>query len=576
MSATSTGRKTGLDVARGVLLVAMVAVHLLSAHGTAPQVGVLHGWVGVFLISSGFVGLSGYVVGMRGPGALPRRMFRGLDRGLQLLLVMFAYGALLSLMRHGLLLLGDGAQSCAARFGWLPPLRFDDLGILLPIALVQIFGPVASARGRWVLPVLGALALLWMLLPELTAAGDNVIVDVLARRTLTPFYTVSTFVAIGLVGVLLARARLRFLDDDAGAPAVSVASLGIAIALSLPPCSRAILDPIYRAAGPIAGTSMTLVYWSGVLLLFLRGFTTPWGVGPQSLRALFALIGRNSLLVFVLHDFLLVLDAFARDLLGLDKGLAVVLVLLASNVAVLGAAARLVERSRLARTWLDGLLLGRSRPGSLLGGGAFSLSGGVALAIILALYTSSALARPDAALVIDDFEHATCPQWWTFGFAPQQRLDAGASQGQHHLQIRGAAPGTYAHGRGVFLDRDIGSRRTLELLVRGEGPGSGRIKIELCEDDNGNWEIEKDPPLYIPKHDDRFIHELSVDWRGWRTVRLPLASFRDDNPQRGNDTLDPQRDLTSGGMLELQLLFSPTGTFEDEVRIAIDHIRFTP
>jgi hypothetical protein len=219
------------------------------------------------------------------------------------------------------------------------------------------------------------------------------------------------------------------------------------------------------------------------------------------------------------------------------------------------------------------MLLGRSRRGSLIYGGALSLPGVLALAGILAVYTSSALARPGAAMVIDDFEVEGCPHWWTFGFVPQERVQGDDG---HHLEVRGAAPGSYGHGRGVFLDRDIGARRTLALRVRGDGPGSGRIKIELFEDDNGNWEIEKHPPLYIPEFDDRWVHEISVDWRGWRQLTLPLDSFRDDNPGRGNDRFDPERDLTSGGLLELQLLFSPSGALHDDVRFAIDDIRFLP
>ncbi len=568
-------RLVGVDVARGLLLCAMLAVHVVSAHGAAEHVNALHGWVGVFLISSGFVGLSGYVIGARARRCTPAELGRGIDRGVQLVLVMFAYGVLVSLLRHGLMLAGTEASVCAARHGWTPPLRFDDLGILLPIAIVQVLGPLAGARAKLAILGLAAAAVGVMLVPALTAGLDGgVVLGVLARRTLTPFYTVTTFVAIGLVGVALGRARPRWLTADV-TPAVAVLAFAAAAGLAIPPVSRSILDPTYRALGLAGGDLAALAYWSVVLIAFLRAFTSLAGAPAGAPGHGLALLGRNSLLVFVLHDFLLVADAAARDRLGAGKGALVCAVLIAVNLALLLGAARGTERWRGARAAADALLLGRSRPGSLLGGGAFSVLGGIVLAGVLAVYTSAALARSGEALAIDDFESERCPRWWTFGFLPDQRVPAGGGgQGDHVLLVRGAAPGTYAHGRGLYLDRDLGSRRTLALLVRGDGPGSGRIKIELSEDDNGNWEIEKQPLLYVPLHDDRFVHELSVDWRGWREVTIPLSAFRDDNPG-GNGVLDPARDLTSGGLLELQLLFAPSGAYHDEVRLALDHLRFT-
>lgn len=567
-----TERLEGLDVARGVLLVAMLAVHVISAHAPASHVNALHGWFGVFLISSGFVGLSGFVVGVRSKRLSLREVGRGLDRGAQLILVMFAYGVLFSLVRHALSLIGESGP-CAAQHGWTPPVRFDDLGILLPIAVVQLLGTFAGARRRVAVPALLALAVGMMLVPALTAeAGPNIVLDVFTRRTLTPFYTVTTFVAIGLVGVALGRARPASLAAEIPHAAASLC-VAAAIVASMPPISAAVLDRVYLAGGDVVGALATLVYWSCVLVVFLRGFmtTTPSG----ALGRTFALLGRASLFVFVLHDLLLVVDGAIRDGAGAAKTTTVAVLTIISNGAILVLAAIAMERSSRLRAVVDAALLGRSRPGSLLGGGAFSLVGALVLAGVLAVYTSAAAARTGSILVVDDFESARCPKWWTFGFVPQERRRVTDAHGDHALEIVGAAPGTYGHGRGVFLERDASGRSRLLLMIRGEGPGSGRIKLELSEDDNGNWEIEKHPPLYVPIHDDRFVHEITVDWRGWRDVEIPLSLFRDDNPG-GNGILDPARDLTSGGLLELQLLFAPTGSFGDDVRVAIDHVRFAP
>lgn len=555
-------RVAGLDIARGLLLVAMLAVHVISAHGTAEQVNALHGWFGVFLISSGFVGLSGYVIGLRARARTLREVGRGIDRGLQLVLVMFAYGVLFSLLRHGLMYFGPA--ECTARTGWLPPTRFDDLGILLPIAIVQVLGSLAGAPRRVACVALAGFAIGTASVPALTAGHGGLVLGVLVGRTLTPYYTITTFVAIGLVGVALGRARPRWLEMPL-APAAAILAGGAAAVLAMPPVASAMLDRIYLALGQLAGDLATLAYWSGVLVLFLRAFTACED-SPGGIRGVLGTLGRRSLFVFVLHDCLLVLDAAFRDTAGIGKTGFVVAMMIAVNFAILVAAAWGLERSARARAWVDAVLLGRSR--------AVSLVGGIVLAGILATYTSSMLAGASDTLVIDDFESASCPKWWTFGSLPYTRVRAtDGGQGDYVLDVRGAAPGPYAHGRGIYMDRDIGERRTLVMLIRGDGPGSGKIKIELSEDDNGNWEIEKEPPLYIPLYDDRWVYELSVDWRGWREVAIPMSVFRDDNPG-GNGIFDPVRDLTSGGLLEMQLLFAPSSG--DEVRLAIDDIRFTP
>ena len=177
--------------------------------------------------------------------------------------------------------------------------------------------------------------------------------------------------------------------------------------------------------------------------------------------------------------------------------------------------------------------------------------------------------------MVDDFDGAPgCPAWWHFGAVTVTRSPSPAS-GTQHLQIRGGLSPVFAHGMGLFIHEDIGPRRTLQMDVRGRGPGSGRIKIEVSEDDNQNWEVEKTPPQYAPLYDDRFSFELAVDWSGWKTVTLPLSRFVDDNPGRGNDVLDPERQGTSGGLLELQLLFSAAERDAPSVHMDIDNISWT-
>jgi fucose 4-O-acetylase-like acetyltransferase len=563
-----------IDVARGVLLVAMVLVHLVSRHATGAQSRFFHDYVGIFLVSSGFVALSGYVAGGRG-ACTTRSWLRALESGFHLLLVMASYGVLVSLLEHGLASLSGGAAACRTEFGWTPPTRFESLGILLPIALVQVLAPLARVHGRGAGFGVLALAVAWMLLPEIrpTPAEDGML-GVLAGRTLTPFYTVSTFVAVGLVWSFVGRRRLHVVFERLGSPGARWIAAGLCVLLAVPAVSTRVLDSIHDVGGPIAGAAGTLVYWTVVIGVFISACAARPGESRRAVARFFSLLGRNSLLVFVLHAILLELDDFVLTWSGTERGLEPVIVLTATNVAVLGWVALQVERHRPSRAVARLLLLDRSRRGAARSG-PFSPLGLFAIAAVLAVYTSAFMARASDALVVDDMKRREgCPAWWHFGEIEIDR--AVDSDGRPVMRVRGRAPGMFAHGIGLYMDRDVGKRRTLHLDIRGYGPSSGRIKIELLEDDNGNWEIEKDSRLFVPMHDDRFVREIRVDWDGWRNVVLSTDTFVDDNPGRGNDIFDPQRDLTSGGLLEMQLLFAPASPESDEIQIDIGNVRWLP
>lgn len=568
-------RLEGLDAARGVLLVAMVAVHVVSAFGTAAQANVLHEQVGVFLISAGFVALSGLATAI-GPLPAGAAALTGARTAGRLLLVMTAWSVALSLLRHVLALAAGGPEACSAAQGWTPPLRFDDLGILLPIALVALHAPLTRRAGRGPVIAISVLALGWMLLPMATdrvASGSaffEPVFDVLVERRLTPFFTPATYVAIGLTGTLLARLSWSRLRSATPSPMIAVAARTAAIVASLPTLSHAVLDPVYAVLGTAAGGTATLLYWTGVVALFLLGFGVPLSSrDPGAVRARLLRLGQASLFVFVLHDVLLELDRFVLAATPLEKGAMAVAVFFVVDVAILLAAVRGLEVLPRVRAAAVALFLERAREGSR----AVSYFGVAVIAGLLAVYTGVVAAEPASVIVLDDFERTECPAWWGFGGLSYAAV-ADDVRGGRHLEVRGRAAGLFAHGRGTFLARDLSGRRAFAIAVRGYGPGSGRIKVELCEDDNGNWEIEKDPRLYTPIFDDRFVHEIAVDWSGWREVVIPFDAFVDDNPGRGNDRFDPVRDGTSGGLLELQLLFTGAGPGQDEVRLDLDDVRW--
>jgi hypothetical protein len=581
MSSSRT-RIDSLDVARGALLTAMLVVHVISAHATANQAAWMHAWTGIFLVSSGFVTLSGFVIGSRN-GTLNRGDWvRAVDAFCHLVLVMVVYAVLLSLARHELARIGRGPASCDARLGWVPPHRFEDLGILLPIALVQLLGPMARGRARWSVPVTLAVALGWTLLPAATSTWQgngirSLFLGVLARRSLTPFYTVGTFVGLGLTGILLGRIPWAAVRRGQASPVSSMVALMLSVVLATPACSRTLLNPLYGHLGDLGGSAATLAYWILAVALFLRGFAAPIGTASGALRHSLALLGRNSLLVFIAHDFLLELDAFARVHGGFSKGIPAAATMIAVDVMLLVFLCRWVERGWRIRALVSMLLLNRSHNPIFPRTGAFTLYGGLAFACVFAAYTSNALARPHADILIDDFESEECPPWWTFGGLAETRVPFESNAGHpagYYLQVRGEASPAAA-GRGLYLQRDIADRRHLVVDVRGYGPDSGRIKIELDDDDNGNWEIEKSLRTFMPLYDDRFSHQLTVDWHGWRRVTVPVEAFRDDNPAVGDNVFNPIRDLGSGGLLEMQLLFASSGN-GTPIRIDLDNLRWTP
>lgn len=557
-------RDPGLDVLRGALLTAMLAVHVIPAHGTAAQGQALHGFAGIFLISSGFVALSGY-----GAALAERSAWHRLERALRLVLVMVAWAVLLSLLRQ---VLAARPAGCPAP-EWLPPARFESIGILLAIALTQLAAPLCRVGQALGTTLAVSFGFVLMLLPAAAAWVPAVgvfhaIYSVMTQRTLTPFYTLTSFVALGLMGAVFA-VHVQRLPRVQG-PVLRALLVAAAVVLASPRVSGRVLDHGYSAAGHVGGAAATLLYWSLVLLLLLCSSAN----APAPAKALrpLALLGRHSLLVFIIHLVLLELNAAVAVRMSLPRGLLSTALLLMVDWAVLVAVALMADRRPRAKEALHTFVLFGSEDRGWVARAALAL----AIAAVVAAYSGSVLARPNPAVLVHDFERPLkCAASWTFGALTVGRQKQGDAA-SYSLSVIGDAGALAGHGFGLYLTQEIGPRRTLELDVRGYGARSGRIKIELAEDDNGNWDIEKDPALFVPLYDDRFVFELPVDWTGWRHIRIPLALFRDDNPGRGNDQLDPSRDLTSGGLLELQLLFSPLGVGSTFVQLDVDNLAFTP
>lgn len=172
--------------------------------------------------------------------------------------------------------------------------------------------------------------------------------------------------------------------------------------------------------------------------------------------------------------------------------------------------------------------------------------------------------------VIDNFEHGdftTNPVWWKFdNVLPRVVENTDYQSGdsdivkqisKYSLKISGTAANWYAGGMGTYLAKkgqDLGKYNSLQMDIFGHGPGSGTIKIELVDDDKGNWKVEQDDKR-VPLYDDLFTYNLTIDWDGWRRIGIPLADFILENPGKGDGVLILSPVNNGGGLLRIQFIF---------------------
>jgi len=187
---------------------------------------------------------------------------------------------------------------------------------------------------------------------------------------------------------------------------------------------------------------------------------------------------------------------------------------------------------------------------------------------------------------IDDFEDGECtkdPGWWVFdGIKLQCAKNSNYSKGNkiiiagigdNSLNLKGKADNWYIGGCGTYMGIDASKYKYLQMDVYGHGKDSGKIKIELYDDDNGNWQVEHDITKgYKQLYDDKLTYEIDVNWTGWERVSIPLIDFVDENPDVGDDVWNPSQDGGSGGLIQLQLITVAKGK-TGSVDLNIDNFR---
>jgi hypothetical protein len=181
--------------------------------------------------------------------------------------------------------------------------------------------------------------------------------------------------------------------------------------------------------------------------------------------------------------------------------------------------------------------------------------------------TAKPTAMAEKVFPIDNFESGSLKaprDWWVFDVKAEivstDLLKAGESLdvGLKSLFLSGPATSFYVGGMGTYLAKegqDLSKYNAIQVDIYGAGADSGSLKIELYDDDNGNWQIEQDKTRnFASLYDDKWGYEVKIDWNGWKRVAIPMADFVDENPAVGDDIWNPQQNNNSGGMLQLQLI----------------------
>lgn len=185
---------------------------------------------------------------------------------------------------------------------------------------------------------------------------------------------------------------------------------------------------------------------------------------------------------------------------------------------------------------------------------------------------------------IDNFESGSLKaprDWWVFDVKAEivstdllkagEKLDVGSKS----LALSGAATSFYVGGLGTYLAKegqDLSKYNAIQVDIYGSGTDSGSLKLELYDDDNGNWQIEQDKTRnFAPLYDDKWGYEVKIDWAGWKRVTIPMENFVDENPSVGDDIWNPQQNNNSGGSLQLQLISIATKS-KGKVAFDLDNI----
>ncbi|KAF0134855.1 MAG: hypothetical protein FD145_423 [Candidatus Saganbacteria bacterium] len=186
--------------------------------------------------------------------------------------------------------------------------------------------------------------------------------------------------------------------------------------------------------------------------------------------------------------------------------------------------------------------------------------------LFLSVLTIIVLSVTGNAYMLDNFEDGLIkkdPAWFEFDGVKLEVCE-------NALSVSGFAKNWYIGGIGTDLAKDLSRFKTFEMDVYGYGDASGKIKVELYDDDNGNDKIETDKK-WKPTNDDLWTSEINIDWYGAKHVSIPFSEFKCEG--KGNKIWDPNFENNSKGIIKLQLIFL-SSTKVGDINCSIDNIQF--
>ena len=114
----------------------------------------------------------------------------------------------------------------------------------------------------------------------------------------------------------------------------------------------------------------------------------------------------------------------------------------------------------------------------------------------------------------------------------------------------------------------------LKLVVHSNSSSSGTIRIELYDDDNNNQIVDIDKKTNQPGKDDIFIHDIAINWSGWKVLNIPIQDFVDNNPTVGDNKWNPSQLYGSAGLIQMQIIVMSSKYESESISFLIDTIKF--
>lgn len=202
------------------------------------------------------------------------------------------------------------------------------------------------------------------------------------------------------------------------------------------------------------------------------------------------------------------------------------------------------------------------------------------------LFSTSVMAQFTFYL-IDNFEdenYTDSPKWWRFGDLKLEIVRNPSSEardliaescGDYSLSLSGVTNNWYVGGMGTDILVDASRFSRFQVDVFGNKEFSGKLKIEVFDDDNQNYTLEQDPQnSYMPIYDDKWVAEVNILGEGFTRTSIPFTAFRDVNPGVGDDIWNPDQNEGSGGLLKMQMVCI-TEKRDDVMSFRIDNLLLT-